>query len=87
MGGTAMATPTRGGYPWQEPQMDPGPRAPSFEDVLLKWLAMVGMGQAVSGSPNPEDTLRRIEESRRFQALWRSGGPGRIPGSPRTTEM
>ena len=41
------------------------------QDQLAMWLAILGKSQALGGSPNPAETLRRIEEARAMQDMHR----------------
>ena len=48
-----------------------GSATQSPQDQLAMWLAILGKSQALGASPNPVDTLRRIEEARAVQAMHR----------------
>ena len=60
---------------------------------LALWLAILGKGQALGGSPNPAETLSRIENARKQQELLQPirqqqrYTPSWIPGTTPTAEM
>lgn len=63
----------------------------SPSDQLAMWLAIIGKSHALGGSPNPAETLRRIEEAQLLDAMRRGPDPRRIPpwvpGTTRSQEM